>query len=130
MRKEETMGIYETEEKTIGVQRTRSQSIPIKVNPAQSRDEYDDEIESKSSDSAVIYEWATWKMYHRIVSYRQQHPLSHSSSYQPSKYVDFRSFGTAPVPIAKKTTTEKTLRASALPQSSTPQNGEIFEMDL
>ena len=112
----------------------RSQAIPIKMHPSRD-DEFDEEI-LQSGSNRNAYDMATWRMYYRIVDYRQRNPPltdSHQTSYCPPspKCVMSGSLHEQP----KANLADKNIADSATPTTmrSNDENryeGEVFELDL
>eukprot|EP00522_Entomoneis_paludosa_P008626 CAMPEP_0172442186 /NCGR_PEP_ID=MMETSP1065-20121228/2661_1 /TAXON_ID=265537 /ORGANISM="Amphiprora paludosa, Strain CCMP125" /LENGTH=116 /DNA_ID=CAMNT_0013191947 /DNA_START=136 /DNA_END=486 /DNA_ORIENTATION=+ len=59
-----------------GERRPRTQAIAIKQRPGAASAISDDFSDSDESTTSLHYDVATWRMYNRIVDYRQKNPLS------------------------------------------------------
>jgi hypothetical protein len=112
--------------------RIRSRSIAIK---RPSNDEKLEEIRQNSL--AAEYDWATWRMYNRIIDHRQKHPLPYqhdesftsldasSSSLHKDGWDSFRR----PITNCDENLTTRSLQAEQV-QQYYPEYGEVFELDL
>jgi hypothetical protein len=105
--------------------RVRSRAIAIK---RPSCNEQLDEI--RQSTLAAEYDWATWRMYNRIIDHRQKYPLN----YHPNDSMKSQDHSSSSV--EGHGTTESTFPPQEfenLPLSSEPtypEYGEVFELDL
>lgn len=105
--------------------RVRSRAIAIK---RPSSDEQLDEI--RQSTVAAEYDWATWRMYNRIIDHRQKYPLNYHPNDSMTREDHSSTSGSG------HGTTESAFPPQEfenLPVSSEPtypEYGEVFELDL
>jgi hypothetical protein len=112
--------------------RIRSRSIAIK------RPTNDEKLEEIRQNSlAAEYDWATWRMYNRIIDHRQKHPLTYqydesaesldasSSSLQKEGWDSF----SRPITSYDGNLTTVSLEGDEVQQYN-PEYGEVFELDL
>lgn len=124
--------------------RSRSRAIPIKrqtssnhltANTA-SQDHPEEEASWSHGDAEVerMYDWATWRLYHRIVEHREKYPLTAS-------YFESSSSSTAPGgsssdsrkgshPSLRGVGDGSSRDASSVHFDHSPLEGEVFELDL
>jgi hypothetical protein len=84
--------------------------------------------DAESQEADLTYDWATWRLYHRILDHRQKHPTSHESS----SPIDFSH------PSSSKFTSIRPGRTGHNDDSMVPskdeedalQDGEVFELDM
>lgn len=114
--------------------RTRSRAIAIQ-SPRDSNSKSQEQLleESRQSEAAAEYDWATWRMYNRIILYRQKHPVKyqHDTEEEENESVDSGDVN------GVRSTCNENLRpaASILNTSKSSKDlhedyGEVFELDL
>jgi len=114
--------------------RPRSQAIAIKPSSSRHHDDYDEiHSESSLSEDQKAYDWATWRMYHRIIEHRQKHPLSVNCCHL-SDSADSTNSGMAQLPFGWPTAVENPMsscqiRPTPLRCSDYLLEGEVFELD-
>lgn len=56
----------------------RSRAIAIQSSPSDKTNSRQQILEETlQSEAAAEYDWATWRMFHRITSYREKHPVNY-----------------------------------------------------
>jgi hypothetical protein len=107
--------------------RSRSQAIAIKRS---SREENLDEI--RASAATAEYDWATWRMYNRIIDHRQKYPLNyHSNEFSSGAAISALKLEMTGSHLNLQDANEN--RASLLSMyqiQDYPQYGEVFELDM
>lgn len=110
--------------------RIRSRSIAIK---RPTKEEQMEEIRQNSL--AAEYDWATWRMYNRIIEHRQKHPLpyvdednSASSEATSSAFINVEGPDSSSFPIVSDD--ENQSLDEEKPQQHYPEYGEVFDLDL
>jgi hypothetical protein len=107
--------------------RHRSRAIAIK---RMSRDEKPQEI--RESSAAAEYDWATWRMYNRIIDYRQKFPVN----YRHEDASPESSLPTLNLRLNDLAANARELRDPSSAGLSTydlhdyPEYGEIFDLDM
>jgi hypothetical protein len=107
--------------------RHRSRAIAIK---RMSRDEKPQEIRENSA--AAEYDWATWRMYNRIIDYRQKFPVN----YRHEDASPESSLPTLSLRLNDLAANARELRDPSSAGRSTyeiqdyPEYGEIFDLDM
>lgn len=112
----------------------RSRAIPIKrgrpsLQQAPSRESHDEDDPTWSEDEAEMermYDWSTWRLYHRILEHREKHPLTASYYHDVEQS---QAFGGS----ARSTSgggREGASRASHVHFERSPLEGEVFELEL
>lgn len=122
---------------------SKSQAVAIQHSreDAQSRHQLLEEMRQK--EAAAEYDWATWRMYNRIVDYRQKYPVKYSHEDEEESEEDTRPSntkcvgGVASGTNGRFTNPKSESRVSFHPiqiDSPTPElyedYGEIFQLDL
>jgi hypothetical protein len=114
--------------------RTRSRAIAIKPNSSNKFHRAhndvvgDDENLGNTPTCDKMYDWATWRLYHRIIDHRQKYPLSPayyesdaSSDASPTSTAAFEDHVFAPASSMKQT---------SLRQPDSTLDGEVFELEI
>ena len=114
----------------VAIQRSR--------DDAQSRQQLLEEMRQK--EAAAEYDWATWRMYNRIVDHRQKYPVKYSHEDEEESEEDTRPFktkGVGGLSSGRFTNPKSEARVSFHPnQIDLPTTelyedyGEIFQLDL
>jgi hypothetical protein len=117
--------------------RSRSRAIPIKrgrpslaqQEPSrESHDRDDDPTWSEDeSDMERMYDWSTWRLYHRILEHREKHPLTASYYHDVEHSQSAGGGGSAPSTSRGR---EVASRASHVHFEKSPLEGEVFELEL
>ena len=107
--------------------RIRSRSIAIK---RPTNEEQMEEIRLNSL--AAEYDWATWRMYNRIIEHRQKHPLPYVGNEETaaSKFETTTATTTEEGSIALVSDDDENLQEENLQQQHYPEYGEVFDLDL
>jgi hypothetical protein len=112
-----------------GVRRNRSRAIAIKRSV---RDENFDEI--RDSTAAAEYDWATWRMYNRIIDHRQKYPLNYQhedgSAGTTASTWKHGMNGSHPSLLQDSNMNIASTPAFAHHIQDYPEYGEVFELDL
>ena len=121
----------------------KSQAVAIQRSrdDAQSRQQLLEEMRQK--EAAAEYDWATWRMYNRIVDYRQKYPVKYSHEEEEEMEEDTKTFNTKCVggfssgTAGRFTNPKSEPRVSfhsiqIEPPTTEPYEdyGEIFQLDL
>lgn len=110
--------------------RIRSRSIAIKRPTSEEQLE-----EIRQNSLAAEYDWATWRMYNRIIEYRQKHPLPHNNE---DSATSLEATSSALINIDGPDSTSdctviddenQSLQEEKL-QQHYPEYGEVFDLDL
>lgn len=103
-----------------GSTHSRSRSIPIK------RSRHACEINENETTEAAEYDWATWRLYNRITSYREKYPVK----YEPNQRVlqtSSSSSSNANVNRGDSDRRDGEIREESI---ASHHYGEMFELDL
>lgn len=91
--------------------------------------------EIRQNSLAAEYDWATWRMYNRIIEHRQKHPLpyvdednSASSETTSSAFINVEGPDSSSFPIVSDD--ENQSLDEEKPQQHYPEYGEVFDLDL
>ena len=110
--------------------RIRSRSIAIKRPTSEEQLE-----EIRQNSLAAEYDWATWRMYNRIIDYRKKHPLPYvhedsvaSNDVASSNMVSTDSLD-SPIDFATTDDENQSLQEDKS-QQHYPEYGEVFDLDL
>ena len=105
--------------------KSHSRAIAIQRPDPSTRPSAED-FESQNISSS-LYDWATWRMYNRIVDHRQKHPV------RSSLYDDLGSIASTDYcPIGRSIS----LRTTTAPRAVTPTlqeeylDGEVFDIEI
>jgi hypothetical protein len=104
--------------------RVRSRAIAIK---RPSTNEQLDEI--RQSTVAAEYDWATWRMYNRIIDHRQRYPLNYHPNDSMSRE-DQSSTSAAGHGTKESTFPQEFENLPVSSEPTYPEYGEVFELDL
>jgi hypothetical protein len=110
--------------------RIRSRSIAIK---RPSNEEQLEEIRQNSL--AAEYDWATWRMYNRIIEYRKKHPLPYvhednAESFDATSVNLTNTDGPDSSSDCTIIDNENQLIQDEILQQHYPEYGEVFDLDL
>ena len=107
--------------------RSLSKAIAIqRTDPNKMTDEND-----ATTISSSMYDWATWRMYNRIVDHRQKHPVRNKQLYEdpaivPSPMND--SFGRSTAPLHNMVPSPGTVTPPL--QEEDYLDGEVFNIEI
>jgi hypothetical protein len=90
----------------------------------------EDNDSSRSEDESEmerLYDWSTWRLYHRIVEHREKHPLTASYFHDAENAVAANGLA---APRTQRANASRPSRASRVHFDKSPREGEVFEMDL
>lgn len=109
--------------------RTRSRAIAIRRKPERSEGS-----ESDSSDEHM-YDWATWRMYNRIIDHRQRHPVKEKYYRNNESPSCGQTFLLSPEDAAQPTSAHHCLthplhNPLPFPDEEGRMDGEVFELDF
>ena len=110
--------------------RIRSRSIAIKRPTSEEQLE-----EIRQNSLAAEYDWATWRMYNRIIEYRQKHPLPYvnednATSIDVTSPVIINSNGPDSTGDGTDIDDENQSLQDEKFQQHYPEYGEVFDLDL
>jgi hypothetical protein len=121
-----------------------SRAIPIKrgrrrsVTPISALADGPGDNDSSQSEDELemerMYEWSTWRLYHRIVEHRERHPLTASYFNDVENSGDANDSSTSALlrkaSRIRGTKVSRPSRASQVHLDKPPLDGEVFEMEL
>jgi hypothetical protein len=81
-----------------------------------------------------MYDWSTWRLYHRIVEHREKHPLTTSYFNDPENAVSASRKGaprsSSGESRSRHASASRKGRASRVQFGKSPLEGEVFELEL
>ena len=117
----------------------RSRSRAIAINSSRETESKSREQileETRKSEAAAEYDWATWRMYNRIIEHRRKHPVTYlpEEEEEEREPVEGGEYSTK----GDRSTSTENLRPTSLLSTGTSKStedlhedhGEIFELDL
>ncbi|GKY99353.1 hypothetical protein MPSEU_000890400 [Mayamaea pseudoterrestris] len=112
--------------------KTRSRGIPIQRSPP-SHASSEDSSSSESPDDACkeTYDWATWRMYNRIIDHRAKYPVNASYLYSssPGASTGHSPHFSSPL-IDGMVTPFDDLRSQLLRNEAPVLEGEVFHLEM
>lgn len=119
--------------RTCSVRRIRSRAIAIKRTPREVKPH-----EICENSAAAEYDWATWRMYNRIIDYRQKYPVAHPNEDSSSSELSTTSVDDSLLPTQRpdeycpgsKTDSSTANVISTYQDQNFIDHGEVFELDM
>jgi hypothetical protein len=100
---------------------------------APSHESHDDDptgSEEDESEMERMYDWSTWRLYHRILEHREKHPLTASYYHDVEHSQSGGGGGSGAGPFTSRSREGASHRASHVHFEKSPLEGEVFELEL